>query len=287
MPTSNWTERTLKGRDLSPRPLRPAEPASFRSDPDDALQDEPTLFADDDADDLMNRPMIEAELAEGEPDAVRRVPITTGEADDLMDRPLIDAAPERGTTASDDLGDRASESAGPLGATRARDEVITPRFEQERTEFRPAHAAAPAKDRSRLLLVAVPVAVVALGAVAWLALSGGGDQTPAAPADPLAIAPAAAPISGAEPLIGMPVTETGLPEGGALPAASAPAARAETSAPSRARPDSAAPEPGRAEPAPIVAESAPSTPVADPVEPAPPTAEADQPLIETEPLVIP
>ena len=32
-PTSNWTDRDLKGRDLRAKPVRPAEPVSFSSDP--------------------------------------------------------------------------------------------------------------------------------------------------------------------------------------------------------------------------------------------------------------
>ena len=77
-PTSNWTDRDLKGRDLRAKPVRPAEPVSFSSDPaTDRLSrrmaadvrpqcevEAPIIPSADDHDDFMNRPMVNSSGAD-------------------------------------------------------------------------------------------------------------------------------------------------------------------------------------------------------------------------------
>lgn len=297
-PTSNWTNRDLKGRDLNTKPLRPAEPVSFSSDPAterlsrrmaEDVRPAPDAGAVEADDDFWNQPMVNASAAGAAVDGpdifdapmVNTLSPNHSTEDSVFDAPMVEARPVR--TDREDAVIATTAPAAGLGdrfAIDARDEVITPTY-----------GAAPSrKGLSPIMMVGITVGVVAVAAVGWLALSGG---EPAAPVTetappPLEIA-AAAPA--ADPLINMPVSETGA----AVETAdlSLPAAAPATPAPRPARSTPARTE-TRAEPAPaerapaataIVAEE-PTTPAVSPEPtPAPETQiETPAPLISTEPL---
>ena len=297
-PTSNWSNRDLKGRDLQARPLRPSEPVSFGSDPatdrlsrrmsDDVrpVRDEPAVEALAD-DDFMNRPMVNASddsaVRDG-PDIFEAPMVNTVSQDaasdsSVLDAPMADAAPSRIARREPGLVDGEPAVAASRSEAALRNDVITP-----------AYGEAPRRrGLSPMVMIGAPLGVAAVAAIGWLALSG--NETAAPPAEatqPLEIA-AAAPA--ADPLINMPVSETG------APMASACSRRLGSSQPTpppvRAAP--ARTEPVRTEPA-VVAQTVPETATTAPVEPAAPAispepvsasepvVEAPAPLIATEPL---
>lgn len=297
-PTSNWTNRDLKGRDLDTRPLRPAEPVSFNSDPaterlsrrmtEDVrpVRDKPVV-SDAADDDFMDRPMVNASsdraVIDG-PDIfdapmVNTLSPTASTEGSVFDTPMMDHRPER---APDDEAVVAAAAPSALSlhtSPHVHDEVITP-----------SYGAAPVRrGLSPVLMVGAPLAVVAVAAVGWMALSGGEPTPPTAePTQPQEIA-AATPIPAADPLINMPVSETGAPvevAAAATPTRSPPQARPARAEPVRTQPARAEPAPAESAPPAAIVASEPATPAVSP-EPAPaqePAVEPPPPLIATEPL---
>lgn len=293
-PTSNWTDRDLKGRDLKAKPVRPAEPISFTSDP--ATERLSRRMAED------VRPALgEQTVREADDDFMNRPMVNTSADGAVVDGPDIFDAPMITETVADAHADDSVLDAPMIGAPRARAEDGRPLVtagiastmdldrrlgEGRHEDLVPAYVAAPKREGvSPLLMVGGALGVVAVAAVGWLALSGGEPSTPVEAGPSLQAGPAAPP---ADPLINMPVSETGAVETAALTpevAASAPPARPARVEPVRDRPV-------RAEAAP--AESAPATAIIAPTEPATPTmsleaapepvVEAPAPLIATEPL---
>jgi hypothetical protein len=283
-PTSNWTDRDLKGRDLQAKPLRPSEPVSFSSDPATErlsrrmaqdvrpVRDAPAtdLMADDD---FMNRPMVNESDARAAHDGP-----------DIFDAPMVNVV-------SADSASDSSVLEAPMADTRqTMASAPTPRAELPDAAIAPTYGASPRRrGLSPMVMVGAPLGVAAVAAIGWLALSGGETAAPPVEAtQPLEIS-AAAPA--ADPLINMPVSETGAPIASvdlAPAAVSTPTPRPARAAPSR-------PEPVRAEPA-VAAQTAPETAITAPVEPAAPAispepvsasepaVETPAPLIATEPL---
>lgn len=297
-PTSNWSNRDLKGRDLQARPLRPSEPRSFGSDPatdrlsrrmaDDVrpVRDEPAVDALAD-DDFMNRPMVNASddgAARDGPDIFDAPMVNTVSHDaasdsSVLDTPMADVAPSRIARREADIVDgEPAMAASSTSDAALRNDVITP-----------AYGEAPRRrGLSPMVMVGAPLGVAAVAAIGWLALSGGETAAPPVEAtQPFEIA-AAAPA--ADPLINMPVSETGAP----IASADLTPAAVSTPTPRPARAAPAQTEPVRA-PA-VVAQTAPETAITAPVEPAAPAispepvsasepaVEAPAPLIATEPL---
>lgn len=272
-PTSNWTRRELKGRDLSPRPTRPLEPVSFSSDEatdrlTDRLTDDvrrpPREAAHPGSDDFMDKPMVNAVEA----DAVVDGP-------DIFDAPMVTSVDE----------DRATVEEAPLISP-------APRREADTATAMPAAAISPSGgarvSRASWMMGAAAVAVVATAGVGWMVLSGGeaGELPAAEPTQPLEIAAAAPASATDEPLINMPVSETALPTEAAptpTPAVreAAPArvtraaAPTPTPAPAPAAAEAATPTPAPAEPEPIVATPEPTPTI---------SSEPAAPLISTQPL---
>lgn len=273
-PTSNWTRRELKGRDLSPRPTRPLEPVSFSSDPaSDRLTDRLT-------DDVRRTPREEARPA----------------SDDFMDKPMVNAVEAGATVDGPDIFD--SPMVTSVDETRTSfDETPlispSPRREVETAAVMPA-AASPSRgarvSRASWMMGAAAVAVVATAGVGWMVLSGGeaGDLPAAEPTQPLEIAAAAPASATDETLINMPVSETALPIEAS--ATSSPAVRetaparvtraaaptpATTPTPAPAAAEAATPTPAPAEPEPIVATPEPTPTI---------SSEPAAPLITTQPL---
>ena len=298
-PTSNWTDRDLKGRDLRAKPVRPAEPVSFSSDPaTDRLsrrmaadvrpsrEDETPMVASAD-DDFMNRPMVNSSAQDAVIDGpdIFDAPMLNQSSpsrsidDSVFDSPMVEARPIR--TDRDAAIMATSSSSAVVGdrySADAHDDVITPTY----------GAAPRRKGLSPVMMVGVPIGVAAVAAVGWLALSGGEPTAPTeASPPPLEIA-AATPA--ADPLINMPVSETGATVETAELAPAAAAPDTPTPRPTRSTPaqSEARAEPAPAERAPATAITAeePATPTVSPEPtPAPETSvETPAPLISTEPL---
>lgn len=302
-PTSNWTDRDLKGRDLRAKPVRPAEPVSFSSDPASnrlsrrmaadvrpSREDEAPIgpLADDD---FMNRPMVNASAQDAAVDGpdIFDAPMLNESSpsrstdDSVFDAPMVEARPIQADRGEPILATSASSAViGDRYSANARDDVITPTY----------GAAPRRKGLSPILMVGAPLGVAAVAFVGWLALAGGEPTAPATEAAPPALEIAAAtPV--ADPLINMPVSETGATVETAelAPAATSPATP--TPRPARSTPaqSEARVEPAPAERAPATAITAeePTTPAISPEPTAAPetSIETPAPLISTEPLSSP
>lgn len=216
MPTSNWTDRTIKGRGSTTSPSRSHKPETFRGDRSaaatnktasaegktprsDGLMDqiqaarETQIFSDGDVD-VMDLPM-DPHPAQAASSAV-------------MDQPLDDALPLENP---DEAG---------VGATSVTAPIASPEPRQRTSG-----------NLRNTLLMAAPVAIVAVAAVGFLMLNQGeGAPTPAA-----APLPETAPQVADEALVGMPVTDaTVVPEAASL---TAPAAAAVITQASPVRPE--------------------------------------------------
>ena len=274
-PSSNWTRRELKGRDLSPRPTRPLEPVSFSSDPaTDRLTDRLT-------DDVRRSPREEVHPA----------------SDDFMDKPMVNAVEDGATVDGPDIFDAPMvTSVDESRATFDETPLISPapRREPESSAVVPAAAISPSRgarvSRASWMMGAAAVAVVATAGVGWMVLSGGeaGDLPAAEPTQPLEIAAATPASETDEALINMPVSETALPTG----AAPTPAPAVREAAPARVTRAAAPTSATTPTPAPAAAEAAMPTPTpaeAEPIvttpEPTPTiSSEPAAPLIATQPL---
>lgn len=297
-PTSNWTDRDLKGRDLRAKPVRLAEPVSFSSDPAaDRLsrrmaadvrprhEDEAPMVAPAD-DDFMNRPMVNSSA----PDAViagsdifdapmfNESSSSRSTDDSVFDAPMVEARPIHADREDATLATSASSAVVGDRYSAAQDDVITP-----------AYGAAPRrKGLSPMMMVGVPVGVAAVAAVGWLALSGGEAATPNEAVPPSLEIAAATPA--ADPLINMPVSETGATVETAELAPAAAAVATPTPRPARstlARTEARAdPAPAERAPATAITAEESATPAISP-EPTPApeiSVETPAPLISTEPL---
>jgi len=299
-PTSNWTDRDLKGRDLRAKPVRPAEPVSFSSDPaTDRLsrrmaadvrpsrEDEaPSVPAADD--DFMNRPMVNSSAQDAAIDGpdIFDAPMLNQSSpsrsmdDAVFDAPMVEARPIRPDRDEAIMATSASSAVvGDRYFADAHDDVITPTY----------GAAPRRKGMSPIMMVGVPVGVAAVAAVGWLALSGGEPAAPTTETAPPPLEITAA-TSAADPLINMPVSETGatietaeLAPAAAVPATPTPRPARSTPAQSETRAEAA---PAERAPATAVTAEEPATPTVSP-EPAPApetSVETPAPLISTEPL---
>lgn len=269
-PTSNWTDRTLKGRDLKARSTRPRA-LDLGPEPT-AAPVEPRSFS----------PEIE--------------PV----------RPVAPAAPLGAALPHETRAEVLDD--GHVRDTIVRDEMAHDRAVEAamaEATYTPAYARTRKKSGSKAWMVALPAVLVGVGVVAWSMMGTGAEE--AAVADTAAaeqVALTSAPVTTAaeESLAGMPMTDLGAPAA-PTPAAtvqpvrrasSAPAAAPVRRAPVRtaaaAAPAAPAVEPvvqAEAEPAP-----APAPTIAlEPVDPAPATASeptpVSEPIIATEPLTIP
>lgn len=298
-PTSNWTDRDLKGRDLKAKPVRPAEPVSFSSDPaTDRLsrrmaadvrpsrEDESPIVPPAD-DDFMNRPMVNSSAQDAVIDGpdIFDAPMLNQSSpsrsidDAVFDSPMVEARPIRTDRDAATMATSASSAVvGDRYSADAHDDVITPTY----------GAAPRRKGPSPIMMVGVPVGIAAVAAVGWLALSGGEPTAPTEASPPSLEIAAATPA--ADPLINMPVSETGATVETAelAPAVAAPATP--TPRPTRSTPVQsevrAGPAPAeRATPTAIMAEEPAIQTVSPEPTPAPETSvETPAPLISTEPL---
>lgn len=284
-PTSNWTDRGIKGRSLDPKPLRPTEPVSFRTDPaadrlsrqltDDVRRTRqepaPQALAEDD---VLNQPMVNA------------IEPGSDVGGDIFDAPMINSIDE--ARADDGVLD------APLAAAAtpsARAEVIEPRFEAGPASTPAYTARQGGGSRAKLLMVAAPVALVAAIGVGWLAFGQGQSPAPAVePESSVQIAAASPAPAAGDSLINMPVSDASAPAGQVI---EAPAAASVASAPVTPRPERTAPARPAAAPATeeasapvIAAEPAAESPTIS-TEPVAPAPEASEPLISTEPLTTP
>ena len=311
VPSSNWSHRPLKGRDLSSRPLRPLEPVSFKSDDAPVAGAEAAGAPDGVMDQIQARLDDTAAQTRGPLHRANAVEIMDLPMDAIAAKPLADVVMEA-PLEPDELDMAASDA--------VMEAQIAQRPNAEaRSEVRPLDAVVPesvwatptAPERSesgstgrggidKRWLIAAPAGIAALAVVGYFVLSSNATT-------PTVIEPAATTQglrSTQEPmpeaLVGMPVTDAASVS---VSDPSAPAAAGRAPAQAAASTSARAPSiPARVEATepPVAIQSATGTPEAAPVAPDTPepavirpvavepvTPPGSAPLIEPEPLVVP
>lgn len=291
MPTSNWTHRTLKGRDLSDRQRRLLEPVSLRELPKKATATkQPVVREEPSSDGLMdqiqatldiNRSASGGDLMDRPMDEVVAVQESAAIMDMSMDAP---SGVVTGQSIMDiDLGDseigaRAVESPV-LNADQADDGAL-------HTEQRTYSQNRSAVGGRKALLMAAPVALAAVAAVGFLALNNVGAGSSEASL------PLAQPVAADTALVGMPVSDASRIESEAVPnspevegsaaASETPVARTAERPPAPASQASvqrrAAPEPAVVEP--VSADPAASSIAIEPTAPVAVTPVVDATILE-------